>query len=374
MTDAQFGQPAPFVELIDWACQQLDTRQLDLDRIMQHAQAVAQHHALLGQIGGFEYHHDGSGRVDFSLQCDPRQTTFGTGMTIPHWMHALLSPITGTAAMSATSIQPTQPTLSLPAIQWIELDQLDQRLTLAGIWQRVHRPAEMTTATAIAQLAERLAVTPLDQCAIKQSRRLATFADLVGFPTQIGIMTGRADGLKALAAVDPARPQPIRDFLQHPDFVDAFTGCDGIERIIDGLSALTGFNVAFNVDINLADDRLTGIGIELAPTDHGRSNLNASVLRLLTDGFALPSIQIKDSAAVISPLPRVTRRRRHCSAFARLLRPDLEQRLLIARFSHLKVVLRPATRPMLKTYVALIVRWGRDAETASTSGNAPPAE
>jgi len=369
LTAALFGQPTPFAELIDWAWQRLDTRQLDAEAVRIQAEAITHHGDPCYRYGCFEYHHDDSGRVDFSLLCDPHRDTFGAGFILPHWFNALQQRILKDTAERSNYSQPSKPALVLGATQWIEFDQSEQGLTLAGIWQGVHRPPTLPTTTAIEQLAETLAVTPLGDAAIKRCTRLAALADIIGFPKQIGIMSGRPDGLKALAGIDLAQPEPIRDFLRHADFRGAFDSCGGADRIVSALGSLAGFTASLNIDINVKHDRLTSIGIELTPTDLGRAKLNASVLPALADGFGLRPEQIRDSKTVMSTLPCATRRRRRCSALGRLLAPDLEERLLLARFSHLKIVLKPGKLATLKTYVGLIVRWVMATDTAPTQGH-----
>jgi len=360
VTPVHLGTGA-FAELVQWACGRLmpDAAEASAE-LVRHAGAVDHSIGLGYQVGGLEFHHDGSGRVDLAIHCNPRRTVFGPAIERPHWFDRLVAQTVDTESPHSVRWSPGAPMLA--SQHWLEFDQSPTGLMLAGIWQAILTDDAHTyeTPAVLDSLARAFSVTPLDGDRLRRSTRLAHFIDHLGVPTQFGIMTGRAHRVKVFRRCDHTPEQATARFLAHADLIGCLDGTASPVEIAHTLHHDLGeFTTGINIDLDLDNDRFgSGVGIELQATALTGEGLAGSIVSALRNRFGLSRALVAQIEEIATGLPIGAQRRRSFGPFDPFMAPGLRNRVFVAHLNHLKVVLRPDRPPTAKTYVRLAVHQG----------------
>lgn len=403
-TAPQVGKGA-FGELVAWAIQRVAMGSLEhRDAVVATARSIDHGLGLGYQIGGLEFHHDGSGRVDLLVHCESRRTTFGPEVRLPMWFGPLvartdrdestrsphrLEPSAASIAASndasvvaetfsesfeETATPRDHGRLRLTPHHWLEFDQREDHLVLAGVWQGVEAVGDSPPSRWLADLGEAFEVTGIDAASLAGSQRLAHYVDAIGVPRQVGIMSGRTGTLKVFRRVtDTADPyRSLCTFLAHEDLTAALaTTGDADPANLAGALVESGppLDVGVNLDVDLASDRFdAGVGIEIhLPDRYGPHDVSTGpepltpLLETLAQRFGVDEDALGGVRAVAGRLPAGASWRRSFGALDPVVHPGLRHRILLARLNHLKVVLREGRPPQVKSYVRLSVHQGTGA-------------
>ena len=351
---------------MSWARERFDARGIRVpDELVALAAAVDQALAVPQHACGFEFHHDGSGRVDFQILADSARTVFGPALCLPDWFGALLGRCTRGAPAPSTS----ESSLSFAAEHCLAFDRTGERVSLAGVWQHVVVPPEGRRADRmeawIDQLAAFFAGTSIDADGLRASACLRHYASTLGMPDWIGVMSGRGPLMKIMAT-SKAPAGAYERFFDHPDLAAAIG--DGLASDSGGFSrALAAADAELHsriiVDVDLDADRFSrGFGIEVGPSIRRGSVLPGSVAGFFTGVMGVDPAAVERAGAVVACLPARHRITYTLGGLEDVLAPSLTEDLYTARLSHLKVVVRPDGPPALKTYVGLMFERGRSLE------------
>jgi hypothetical protein len=294
---------------------------------------------------GFEYHHyRPDSRPDYLVFCNAKRfASEAFTQTVPEWWSKVQRDCIEECCVSSVA-----PGLYLPCENWIEFDQTNYGLAMAGIWQMV----------ALKKL-ERLGdweriVSTLDswqfcnRCILRSSA-VRHFYQMLTYPDQIGLMCGRGPFLKLMK--QHSLPAQID---AHIHYLASITN-DSWSFDLNSYSAILKehgmyLSPATSVDIDLDGDfLLSKIGIEIHPNGLLGRALPDIVLSLLSNVFNIDSAQIESIARLLSYLPRGVESRSNLDG-----KTKSRSRIRVAKLNHLKIVLSPESPAMLKSYVRLV--------------------
>jgi hypothetical protein len=351
--------------LVAWAREQFAAQGIGVPAdLVDLAAAVDQAITVPQQACGFEFHHDGSGRVDFQVLADSRQTIFGPALELPAWFGPLLRRCADTVSSAPSS---PDPELAFSAEHCLAFDRTSTGLRLAGIWQHLithpnGSPRDACAARWIDRLAAFLSGTSVDAGQLRQSASLRHYVDTLGIPDWIGLMSGRGPLVKIMAT-SKAPAGAYRRFFARPELSAAIEQHteSSVSRFCQALAdADDELHSRIILDVDLEEDRFpNGFGIEVGPEIRSRSVLPDSVTNFLTGVIGIDRAAVERAGALVACLPARQRVTYALDGLEDLLAPELREDCYTARLSHLKVVVRPDRPPAVKTYVGLMFERGR---------------
>jgi hypothetical protein len=338
---------ASYAQLAEWYIDQCDkdSKAHKYDKAIGVARACDKLHSEPEVTCGFEYHHSRKeAPPDFLIYCNAnRFSSQQSSGIVPEWW-----PKVQKACITSPETDLQHSGLYLACENWIEFDQGSNGLFMAGIWQMVaqHGLEKPHDWLKICSTIEDWNYPP---GSLASSTSVAEFYLAFGFPTQIGIMSGRGQYLKLMK--QHLTPEQIG---AHSDYISRlwpmlphFDFRNYSQRIRDAGQLL---RPATSIDIDIVNDRLLpGFGLEIHPAGYLGGPTPEYLHSFLTDGCHVDIAQIDDFFCLMKSLPKGVE-----VSSLNAVGTGLDQSAYVAKFNHLKVVFSPDSAPRLKTYVRLV--------------------
>lgn len=296
---------------------------------------------------GIELHHDGSGRIDYGILINSSQHPICHVSNLPSWWPSLIEKCSADNSF-------------IPHHYWLEFDSLaHQSPVLAGIFQAVQPPSfhhlngqrEKLTS----QLLDHLGKLDFSCEVLNASQCLQLCLAQLGIPEQIGLMVGRGDLIKLVLNISEFSSETLLAFCdscQQQGLLVSWPMLTNRSWLASVQSSGLIPMMRLSLDINLNEDRfLPRIGIEIGNTITQKGNSSPQLHDLCRQVIGIDMESLMQFERLQQQLPTGYKRIPGRRLAALNNRADHQTHLRVASLSHVKLVLSPEQRPVLKSYI-----------------------